>query len=119
MMSNTRARLAPAGRPGGTERGELIVAEAVERGLPGPLLADDPAQDGSRDDDRAEHRDEDADDQDEREATDDRRPERVQDGRRDEARHVRVEDGVPGAVKARLDGRRERLADAQLFLHPL
>src|SRR3954467_7830780 len=106
MMSNTRARLAPAGRPGGTERGELIVAETVERRLPGPLLADDPAQDRPRDHDRAEHRDEDADDQDEREATDDRRPERVQDGRGYQARHVRVEDRVPRPVEARLDGRR-------------
>ena len=46
-------------------------------------------------------------------------PERVEDRRRDEARHVRVEDRVPGAVEARLDRGRQRLADAQLFLHPL
>ena len=70
------ARAPRAGRrPDGTERDELVVAQAVQRRLARPLLADDPAQDRPGHDDRAEHRDEDADDQDEGEAADDRRAE--------------------------------------------
>src|SRR6188474_1354878 len=99
MTSNTRARLASGRWADGAEGDELVLAQAIERRLARPLLADDPAQDRAGDDDRAEHRDEDADDQDEGEAADDRRAEGVQDRCRVEARHVRVEDGVPRPVE--------------------
>ena len=70
MTSNTRARLAPDDGRVGAQGHELVVAQAVQGRLARPVLADDPAQDGPGHDDRAEHRDEHADDQDEREAAD-------------------------------------------------
>src|SRR5262245_53331110 len=90
MMSNT-PRLAPDGRSAGAAGYELFLGHAVQRRTPSPLLGDDPAQDRPGDDDRAEHRDEHADDQHEREAADHRRSEDVQDRRGDQTRHVRVE----------------------------
>ena len=70
---------------------------------------DDPAQHQPDERDRGEHRHEHADDQHQREAADRRRPEVEQDRRGDDARHVRVEDRVPGAVEAGLDRRQSVL----------
>src|SRR6266550_1310176 len=95
MMSNTRAGLSPDPRPTRPSCDELLLAHPEQAGLPGPAPGDDPAQDRPRHDDRAEHRDEDAEDQDEGEAADRRGPEEIEDRRGDEARHVRVEDRVP------------------------
>ena len=70
-MSNT-AWLSTQARSGGGSRGELRVGHAVQARLPGPLAHDDDPEDRPGHGDRAEHRGEDADDQDEREALDDR-----------------------------------------------
>src|SRR3954452_22624116 len=77
MMSNTRASLSPeaAAARRADARHELLLADAVEARLPRPRPRDDGAQDGAGDDDRAEHRDQDADDQDQGEAADRRRAE--------------------------------------------
>src|SRR4051794_35477642 len=77
MMSNTGAGLSPhpAARRGPPGRRELLLADAEPVGLARPAPADDPAQDRPGHDDRAEHRDEDADDQDEGEPADRRRAE--------------------------------------------
>ncbi len=74
---------------------------------------------GPGDGDRGEHRDEHADDQHEAEAADRRGSEQEQDRRGDQARHVGVEDRVPGPVEAGLDRRRQGLAEPQLLLRPL
>src|SRR5690242_12925330 len=100
-MSNTRARLSePSPRTRAGARDELLRAHAVEARFAQPALGDEGPQDRSGDDARAEHRDEDAQDQDEGEAADRRRAEEVQDRGRDQARHVRVEDRVPGPPEA-------------------
>src|SRR5664280_643825 len=118
MMSSTSARLTAA--TGDQRSGlELLLAESVEARRAGPVVADDPAQDRPRHGDRGEHRAEHTDDQDQREAPDRRRPEDVQDRGGDERGHVRVEDGVPGAVEASLHRRAERLPGTELLLHPL
>src|SRR5947207_566132 len=117
-MSNTPAGLSSK-RPAGGTGDELALAHAVQGRVAGPLAADDDAQDRARNHDRREHRDEHADDEDEGEAADDRRSEQVEDRGGDQARHVRVEDRVPGSAEARLDRRRQRLAEAQLLLRPL
>src|SRR5439155_11613066 len=105
MMSNTRARLASEPGPTGSPhaRDELAGADAVEAGATRPATRHDGPQDRAGHDDRAEHGDEDAEDQDEGKAADRRRPEQVQDRRGDQARHVRVEDRVPGAPEPGLD----------------
>src|SRR4029079_2940349 len=100
MMSNTLG-LASERRPAGAASDELLLGDAVEPGLAAPGAGDDHPEDAPGHDDRAEHRDEHADDQDEREAADHRRPEQVQDRRGDQARHVRVEDRVPPPAEAR------------------
>src|SRR5262249_10574419 len=118
MMSNTLG-LAAEGWPAGAARHELLVGHAVEPRLASPRPGHDEPEDRPGHDDRAEHRHEHADDQDEREAADHGRPEEVQDRRRDQARHVRVEDRVPGSAEAGLDGRGQGLAQAHLLFHPL
>src|SRR5512140_4001753 len=90
MMSSTGARLPAA--PGRQRSGhEPLFAEPVEARRAGPLVADYPAQDRPGQRDRGEHRAEHADDEDEREAADRGRPEEVEDGRRDQGGHVRVQ----------------------------
>src|SRR5215212_4655612 len=81
MMSNTRARLASQPRPAGQPRSrhKLLVAHSVQACLARPVPEHDRAEDRASDDDRAEHRDEDAEDQDEREATNRRRAEEIED----------------------------------------
>src|SRR5215203_2731100 len=118
MMSNTRAGLSPD-RAARRAREELVLRDAVEARLAGPRLLHDDAHDRPGDGHRGEHRDEDTDDQDEAEAADRRRAEQEQDQGGDEARHVRVEDRVPGAVEAGLDRGGQALADPQLLLHAL
>ena len=105
--------------PSDRTREELALRHAVQRRLPEAILLDDPAEHRPAHGDRGEHRGEHADHQDQGEAADGRRPEPEQDARRDQARHVRVEDRVPGPVEAGLGGRRQRLARPQLLLHPL
>src|SRR5690242_12205928 len=83
---------------------ELLVAQTPQARPARPLLADEDTHDRPRDDDRAEHRRQYADDQDQREAADHGRPEGVEDRGGDEARHVRVEDGVPRALETGLHG---------------
>src|SRR5882672_9604329 len=113
MMSNTPAGLSSKRfAPDGPARDELILADAEQRCLPGPVLLDHETEDRPGHRDGREHRRQDADDQDEGEAPDRRAAEPVQDAGRDQARYVRVEDRVPGAVEARLDRPGERFAKA-------
>src|SRR5713226_2709629 len=95
MMSNTTAGLSSECRSTDRSGEELLLGHAEQPRLTRGVLANDEAQDGPGHGDRGEHRDEHTDDQDEREASNRRRAEPVQDPGRDEARHVRVEDRVP------------------------
>src|SRR5947208_14296723 len=79
MMSNTRWRLAADDAPARRSGGELRGADPVQPRAASPVAGDDDPQDRARHEHGGEHRDEDADDQDEGEALDDRRPEEVQD----------------------------------------
>src|SRR4029077_5557575 len=117
MTSNTPAGLSSKGTAtDGPARDELVLADAEQRGLPRPVLLDHDTQDRPGHGYGREHRGQDADDQDEGEAADRRAADPVQDAGRDQTRHVRVQDRVPGAVEAGLDRPGERFADAQLFL---
>src|SRR5215210_9417748 len=70
-MSNTAGLAAEPGPPRGSRR-ELVLADPVEPGLARPFVADDHAQDRAGDDDRGEHRAQDADDEDQGETLDHR-----------------------------------------------
>src|SRR6185369_15130929 len=77
--SNTTAGLSPDRSATDRSGEEFLLGYAVVPRLPGTVLADNDPQDRARDGDRGEHRDQDADDQDQREAADRRRTEPVED----------------------------------------
>src|ERR1035437_3786847 len=119
MMSNTSAGLPPGEATANGSGLEFLVTHPEKPGLLDDLLFHHEPQQGSRHCDGGEHGGRDTDYKDEGEALDRGGAAEVKDRRRDQRRHVGVQDRVPSSVEARLYRGRKRLAGPQLFLGSL
>ena len=80
-------------------------------------LANGRAHEIAGDDDRGEHRKQNADRERDGKAADGRSAEPNEDGAGDERRDVRIADRVPGALKAFFNGAGQRTAVSDFFFH--